>query len=154
PAFVELREFVTAGVLAAGQKYAPLLPPITHDGEPVAFAWFSPDNQTLLTLGTDHTARLWDARTSKPIAMLRKGNERCVNCGFSPDGRTVFTDDQTSVTRFWDAPSGRFRAATEARPNRYDVPDSWLFSPYSDKNITPKASQLSAGRLLTRKCAG
>lgn len=123
PPLHQLREFVTAAVLAAGQDYAPLLPPITHDGQPVVFVSLSPDNQTLLTLGKDYTARLWDARTARSMAILRKGDERVVNCGFSPDGRTVFTDDQTSVARFWDVPSGRFRAATEARPNRYDVPN-------------------------------
>ncbi len=154
PRFIELREFATMAVLASGQRFAPLLPPITHDGQAIASAWLSPDNQTLLTLGKDYTARLWDVRTAKQIAVLRKGDERIVNCGFSPDGRTIFTDDQTSVARFWDVPSGQFRTAIEARQNRYVIPDWWLWGENSDKSITPKASQLSASRLLTRRRVG
>ena len=56
-----LREFTTVAALAAGQQFAPLVPPITHDGQPVTFARLSPDNQTLLTLGKDFTARLWES---------------------------------------------------------------------------------------------
>jgi serine/threonine protein kinase/WD40 repeat protein len=148
PKFIELREFVTAAVLAAGQTFAPLVPPIIHDGQPLAIAALSPDHQMLLTLGKDQTARLWDTRTGRPIADLRQGSERVVNCGFSADGRTAFTDDQTSVVRFWDMPSGRFRTATEARPNRYDVSDTWLFGD-TERN----ACEISASRLLTRKFA-
>jgi hypothetical protein len=116
-----LREFVTAAALSAGQEFAPLLPPITHDGQPVENAWSSSDGQIVLTLGKDLTARLWDARTARQIALLRKGDERVVNCGFSPDGRTVFTDDKTSVARFWDVPGRKLLAQTEPRLNRYDV---------------------------------
>ena len=147
PPLLELRQFVTAAVLAAGQDYAPLLPPITHDGQAVLFASLSPDNQTLLTLGADHAARLWDARTARPIAILRKGDERVVNCGFSPDSRTVFTDDQTSVARFWDAPSGRFRAATEARQNRYEIPNKKEGLGESPRYV----AEIGEGRFLTHK---
>lgn len=115
-----LREFMIAAALSTGQQFAPLLPPITHDGQPVEDAWLSPDGQTVLTLDTDFTARLWDARTARQIALLRKGDERVVHCGFSPDGRTVFTDDKTSIARFWDVPGRKFLAQTEPRPNRYD----------------------------------
>lgn len=146
PPLLELREFVTAAVLAAGQHYAPLLPPIIPDGQPLAVASLSPDHQTLLTLGKDFTARLWDTRTARPIAVLRQGNEQVVNCGFSPDGRTAFTDDQTSVARCWDVPSGQFRMATEARPSRYDVSDVWHFGD-TERN----ACVVSGNRLLTRR---
>jgi WD40 repeat protein len=140
-----LRQFLTAAILAAGQQYAPLLPPITHDGQPVAFAWFSPDNQTLLTLGKDGTVRLWETRTFRPIAVLRQGNERVINCGFTPDGRTVFTDDQTSVARFWDVPTGQYRAAIEARKNRYEAADN------SPSSVFFSLATMGANRLLTRR---
>jgi hypothetical protein len=143
----DLREFATAAVLATGQDYAPLLPPITHDGHRVLQADVSPDGRMLLTRGDDFTARLWDARTTRQIAVLRKGDERVVNYGFSPDGRTVFTDDQTSVARLWDVPSGRFRAATEARPNRYDVPNQF----HLREEYIHKVAQIGESRLLTRR---
>jgi WD40 repeat protein len=107
----------------------------------------SPDRRTLLTLGADYTARLWETSTGKRIAVLRQGSERVVNGGFSADGRTVFTDDQTSVARFWDVPGGTFRAATEPRPNRYTVPEHWL---QFDQTRTV-GSRIGADRLLTRR---
>jgi hypothetical protein len=146
PPLLELRQFVAAAVLAAGQNYAPLLPPITHGGQPVVLVSLGPDNQTLLTLGKDYTARLWDVRTARPIAILRMGDERVVNCGFSPDGCTVFNDDLTSVARLWDAPSGRFRSDTEARPNRYAGTEDIIFNTRRPLNAT----QISDGRLLTK----
>jgi len=150
----ELGESATVAVLAIGQDYAPLLPPITHNGQKVVARILSPDKQTLLTLGEDRTARLWNAWTVKPLAILRQGNEKVVNTGFSPDGKTVFTDDQTSVARFWDVPTGRFRAATEMRKNRYEVPDSWLvqglyYSVLSYKSYRRNVSHMGANRLLT-----
>lgn len=152
PRFVGLRGFAAMAVLASGQEYAPLLPPITHDGQAVAITSLSPNNETLLSLGTDHTARLWDARTAQPIAILRRGDEQVVNCGYSPDGRTVFTDDLTGVARLWDVPSGQFRAATEAQPNRYEISDLWRFGSgwkfgYDEREVC----KISGNRLLTRR---
>lgn len=125
----DLREFVTAAVLAGGQEVAPLLPPIALDGQEVIGFLLAPDRRKALTLGPDGAVRLWEVRTARPIALLRQGAERVVACNFSPDGRTVVTDDQTSVARFWDAADGRFRAATEARANRHEsaepLPRSW-----------------------------
>ena len=48
--------------------------PITHDGHSVNRIEVSPDYQTLLTLGNDFTVRLWDTRTARLIAILRKEN--------------------------------------------------------------------------------
>ena len=144
----ELRQFVAAAVIAVGQDYAPLLPPITHDGQPVVFVTLSPDNQTLLTLGKDYTAAaLGTSDAARSIGVLRKGDEPGSSTAVSsPDGRTVFTDDLTSVARLWDAPSGRFRAAVEARPNRYINTDDVIFNTRRPLNAT----QVSDGRLLTK----
>ncbi len=117
-----LREFVVAGLLTAGQEFAPLLPPITHDGQAVTRLEISPDGKLLLTLGADRTARLWDARTARPVAVLRRESEWVVNCGFSPDSRTVFTDDESQTVRFWNAPAGTYRARTEPPPAGQVVP--------------------------------
>jgi serine/threonine protein kinase len=153
PKFIELREFVTRAVLATGQRFAPLLPPVTHDGHRVVQADVSPDGRTLLTRGDDFTARLWDTRTARPIAVLRMGDERVVNCGFSPDGLNVFTDDQTSVARVWELPSGRFRAAIESRPNRYDVSNTWRFGATERDACQITGSRLLTKRLVARKSA-
>jgi serine/threonine protein kinase/WD40 repeat protein len=144
-----LREFSTFAALAAGQQFAPLLPPITHDGQPVGYVSLSPDKQTLLTLGQDHTARLWDARTGRPIAILRKDNEKVVNAEFSQDGKTAFTDDQTSVARLWEVPGGKFRVATEPRPNRYVLHENRLVDASYFQRII--AALIGSNRLLTQR---
>jgi len=156
-----LAEFVTAAVLATGQNYAPLLPPITHEGHAVVWQSLSPDATTILTLGTDGTSRLWDTATGKHLSILQRENERVMDCGFSPDGKTIFTDDQASIARFWDGTDGRFVAGTEVRANRYQFPKSWSLETIEEQ-IRPKyrkdrnqksqfrdAVQLGNGRALT-----
>jgi serine/threonine protein kinase len=106
PEFRSLREFVTAVVLFAGQDYGQLLPPVTHDGHEVTRLWCSPDCRLLLTLGADATARTWETLTGRQIAILRKGNERVVNCGISDDGKTMFTEDEAGIARFFESQGG------------------------------------------------
>ncbi|HWB10568.1 MAG TPA: serine/threonine-protein kinase [Pirellulales bacterium] len=145
----ELREFATVGILAVGQAFAPLLPPITHDGYDVTYEQLSPDARTLLTLGADRTARLWDTPTARPVAILRRGDERVVNCAISPDSRTVATDSEDGVLRFWDLPNGTFRAQSEPRPDRYGK--YWL-SNKMDRLIGDL--RLSASRVVTQRYLG
>jgi serine/threonine protein kinase len=140
-----LREFVTAAVLTSGQELAPLLPPMTHDGAEITRVWLSPDTRTVLTLGKDFSARLWDTRTARLIAVLQKGNERVFNCGYSPDSRTVFTDDRGGVARFWDVPGCRCRAETDPRPSRYAVGNAFL-----GWGVVCDSAQIKGGRLLTK----
>jgi serine/threonine protein kinase len=150
PAHVkELHEFATIGVLAFGQKYAPLLPPITHDGYGVRYQQLSTDARTLITLGDDGTARLWDTHTARPIAVLRRVDERVVACAFSPDGRTVATDSEDGVLRFWNLPNGTFRAKSEPRPDRYGR--FWLSEKMDELNGD---LLLSASRVITQRYYG
>jgi tRNA A-37 threonylcarbamoyl transferase component Bud32 len=109
-----LREFVTLAILATGQEFAPLLPPITHDGDRIEQSSLAPDKRTLLTRSEDGTARLGDVLTARPIAALREGTERAIAADYSPDGRTIYTLDEARVARFWNAPAGTFRARTSA----------------------------------------
>jgi len=112
PEALTLREFVTTAILAAGQLYAPLTPPLTHDGHSIVHHEFSPDGRLIVTLGEDRQARLWESATSRRIAILQQGDERLVNCAFTLDGKTVVTDSEDGVLRFWDAANGQFRAAS------------------------------------------
>ncbi|HET6573901.1 MAG TPA: serine/threonine-protein kinase [Fimbriiglobus sp.] len=148
----ELREFAVVAVLAVGQEYAPLVPPITHDGwEDVGYDQLTPDALTLLTLGDDGAARLWDTRTARPVAVLRQGNERVISCALSPDGRTAVTDSWDGVVRFWDVPGGAFRAQTESRPDRYDSSSGWIAI---QNKPAPKTVPVSTNRVLTANHAG
>jgi WD40 repeat protein/serine/threonine protein kinase len=69
----------------------------------VTSACFSPDQQTLLTTSTDHTARLWNIADGTLRATLR-GHQQAVTAGdFSPDGQWVATISQDGTARIWNA---------------------------------------------------
>jgi hypothetical protein len=111
-----IRQFATMAILANGQTFAPLLPPITHDGLEFEVSYLSSTGQRLLTRGADTTARLWDTVTARQIANLRQGDEKVIGIGLSPDGLTALTKSSDGVIRFWETKNGAFRAATEPRP--------------------------------------
>ncbi len=113
----ELREFVTLSILAGGQDFASLTPPLTHEGEWIDKTNLGPDGRTVLTLARNGTARLWDSVTGRRLADLGEG-VRVLDCEYSPDGRSVFTDDEDGVVRVWDATDGSLRCRTEPRANR------------------------------------
>jgi hypothetical protein len=154
PPLLELRQFVTAAALAAGQNYASLLPPMTHDGAGVAHWQIDSTGGRLVTLGNDGTARLWNARTARPVATLRRSGETAIHCGLSPDGRMAFTDAADGIVRLWDTSDGAYRAQTEPRPERIcaqptgdeDAAQRYL-------NQLRKVNQISNDRVLTRSIA-
>jgi serine/threonine protein kinase len=154
PPLRELRQFVTAAVLAAGQDYASLLPPITHDGLPIRTSFLSSKGDRLLTRGADKTARLWDAFTGRQIAILRRKDEKVIEAGLSPDGATAFTHSLDGVVRIWETKDGAFRAETEPRPERIKLKITGSFDPFvEDLPWVPASAldvtQLSNDRLIT-----
>jgi WD40 repeat protein len=140
----EYREFATVAILSGGQEFAPLIPPITHDGRAVDFQ-LSPDGRTLFTLGPDRTGRLWDALTGHLIGSLRDRNELIAQYGFSPDGRWFFADDQTGAIRVWSTRHGSLRCEIPPRQKPYPLELLWT---------TPPNIQFSGDRLLILRVVG
>jgi WD40 repeat protein len=66
---------------------------------------FSPDSRRLATSG-DQTARVWDAESGKPLAVLHGHSFRVLSVAFSPDGRRLATSSRDKTARLWDAESG------------------------------------------------
>jgi WD40 repeat protein len=63
-------------------------------------AEFSPDGTRILTTAGDNTARLWDARTGAPVAVLVR-DEALALASFNTDGSVVVTLGE--ALRVWDA---------------------------------------------------
>ena len=144
-----LRELVTAVVLAAGQDYAPLMRPITHDGDNIQASALNSKGDRLLTRGADNTARLWDPFTGGQIAILRRASEKIIDVGLSPDGATAFTHSLDGMVRLWGTKDGAFFAEIDPRTGRSQSLDG-VPPGRVERGFTPWTKvQLSNDRVLT-----
>jgi hypothetical protein len=85
---------------------------------------FSPDSTRLLSAATDTLARVWDARTGKPISPPMRHPTFLWRATFAPDGRLVVTLDGTHV-RLWDSATGDL--LTQELPHRLGFrADVWV----------------------------
>ena len=72
----------------------------------VTDARFSPDGSRIVTGSQDQTAKVWDARTGRPLLEL-KGHTNAVDCVcFSPDGTRIVTGSLDKTAKVWDAGTG------------------------------------------------
>ena len=77
----------------------------SHDGS-ARVVNFSPNGRTIATAAGDNTARLWNVRSGKEIAIFK--HESSVNAvSFSPNGQTIATASSDGTTRLWNAKSGK-----------------------------------------------
>jgi WD40 repeat protein len=79
---------------------------LSHAGSVVKIA-FSPDGKSIVTASHDHTARLWDTATGRPLARPLQHADRVNFVAFSPDGKTVLTGSDDRTAQLWDAATGQ-----------------------------------------------
>ena len=65
---------------------------------------FSADGTHFLTGSQDHTARLWDSATLKPIGPSIKHDHDVWFVGFSPDGKSFWTSTEKGAVRLFNMP--------------------------------------------------
>jgi WD40 repeat protein len=70
---------------------------------------FSPDGKQALTASDDHTARLWDVATGKPVGAALTHDDAVVHAAFSYDGQWVLTASSDGTARVWNAATGQPR---------------------------------------------
>ena len=100
----------------------------------------SPDGKKVVTASHDNTARIWDAHSGKPIAILHGHTQLVATAVFSPDGEKVVTSSHDNTARIWDANSGRLLEKLEKHKARVNTA---FFSP-DGKSIVTSSSDNTA----------
>lgn len=70
-----------------------------------------------MTIGTDNTARVWDAATGNPLASLEGHTSFITTAVFSPDGQRVVTGSADNTARVWDAATGKQLVSLQGHTN-------------------------------------
>src|SRR5439155_1091246 len=75
--------------------------------EVVSILAFSRDGKRLATASEDHTARVWDLDTKKPVASF-SGHVGVVNAvAFTADGNTLATASEDRTAKLWEVATGK-----------------------------------------------
>ena len=90
-----------------------------HDG-PVSGIGYNPQGTLAVTWSSDpdagmagtgdKTARIWNARSGKPVAVLRGHEDAVTYAAFDPAGERVVTASTDRTVRLWDAKTGSLLA--------------------------------------------
>ncbi|MGD9647803.1 MAG: WD40 repeat domain-containing protein, partial [Pirellulales bacterium] len=127
---------LVVGLLALGaaRLAADELPPIAKHADWVTAVAFSPDGQTLATVGGETLlyrpgyVKLWDLATGQEKANL-EGHTACVwSVAFSPDGKWLATSSYDRQLKLWDLAAGKEQATLSGHKNWVT---SVVFSPDS-----------------------
>ncbi|MCA9216124.1 MAG: protein kinase [Planctomycetales bacterium] len=78
---------------------------IGHNGMAIKATCFAPDNERLLTCGSDGTVHVWDAATGKLVKVVDADSGRLLDVGYGPNGNIVVTVGDSSQVKLWDASS-------------------------------------------------
>ncbi|HKX27657.1 MAG TPA: AAA-like domain-containing protein, partial [Blastocatellia bacterium] len=108
-----------------------------HSG-PVYSAAFSPDSRWVMTASADQTARVWEAATGRPMAVLQGHTAEVWNAAFSPDGQRIVTTSGDNTARIWEAATGRPLAILQGHT---DHVTGAVFSPDSKRILTSSLDQ-------------
>jgi WD40 repeat protein len=93
------------GKQSSREEEVRLVPQLGHSNL-VNSVSFSPDGRFILTGSSDHTAKLWDARTGVEIRTFSGHSYGVEAVAFSPDGRNVLTGSLDDTAKLWDARTG------------------------------------------------
>jgi WD40 repeat protein len=101
-------------------------------------ASYSPDGSRIVTASRDLTARIWDARSGAPLAILKGHGGWVMSAAYSPDGARIVSASADKTARIWDARSGAQLAVLRGHG---DVVESAAFSPDGTRIVTASADK-------------
>lgn len=99
---------------------------------------FSPESNTLVTVGTDVTVKLWDVATAQEGVVLERPTEGIREMRFSPDGKTLAAmiesgdpsrprgQPEIDTVKLWDAATGKERATLKGVGRAVFSPDGTI----------------------------
>jgi len=120
-----------------------LLPPEGQQAMAEQAHWagpsFSSDGAWMATCWGSNAARIWNTRTSQPVATL-SGAGRVILLRFSPDGQRLATFSEDLVTRLWDVVTGTEIAKPVKHPGwigelKFSPDGQWLAGACSDQTL-------------------
>ena len=74
--------------------------------EPLNYAEFSPDSQSVVTTSNEGLARIWDSQTGKEMGVPLKHDGFVRTARFSSDNLRIVTCSFDNTARIWDARTG------------------------------------------------
>jgi WD40 repeat protein len=99
---------------------------------------FSPDGQRIVTGSGDHTAKVWDAASSKELFALNGHSRGIRSVAYSPDGQRIVTGSDDKTAKVWEAASGSNLLTLTGHSNAiYSV----AFSPDGRRIVTGSQDQ-------------
>ncbi|MEG4107515.1 WD40 domain-containing protein [Microcoleus sp. S13_C5] len=78
---------------------------------------FSPDGKTFASASSDHTLKLWNLESQKPIAILRGHSNSVYSVAFSPDGKTLASASTDNTLKMWNLESQKPIATLRGHSN-------------------------------------
>jgi len=112
---------------------------------------FDPQGATLASGSWDHTVKLWEARSGKPLRTLEGHRNRVWSVTFDPQGETLASGSEDNTVKLWEARSGKLLRTLEGHQNSvgsvaFDPQGGTLASGSNDKTV--KLWETRSGKLL------
>jgi WD40 repeat protein len=106
--------------VASGKFCGPLVEIPGHGGNCLAL---SPDGRTLVTASADFALHFWDARTGRPLGLVRRHVAPVQALAFSPDGTRLVSAGDDGLVLVWEVAPRREFLVPE--PRAEELPALW-----------------------------